>query len=149
MSSEADLSVCCGPGRSGLGVSRRLLLVRSHGHTKEEGVAREVSQNRRGSWQEPAHTPSYRGLRPKQTSSFSIYVRVLCSLFCDFSQVFLSLVQGTNLIQRLINMAYTYDNLAHRVLKAQSDHRSRHEGKHIIGRICLRFFVEKTKLLDL
>lgn len=30
------------------------------------------------------------------------------------SQVFLSLVQGTNLIQRLINVAYTYDNLAHR-----------------------------------
>lgn len=29
-------------------------------------------------------------------------------------QVFLSLVQGTNLIQRLINVAYTYDNLAHR-----------------------------------
>lgn len=44
-------------------------------------------------------------------------------------QVFLSLVQGTNLIQRLINVAYTYDNLAHRVLKAQSDHRSRHEGE--------------------
>lgn len=31
-----------------------------------------------------------------------------------FFQVFLSLVQGTNLIQRLINVAYTYDNLAHR-----------------------------------
>lgn len=29
-------------------------------------------------------------------------------------QVFLSLVQGTSLIQRLINVAYTYDNLAHR-----------------------------------
>uniref|UniRef100_A0A3P9L1X7 Ubiquitin carboxyl-terminal hydrolase 34 n=1 Tax=Oryzias latipes TaxID=8090 RepID=A0A3P9L1X7_ORYLA len=42
------------------------------------------------------------------------------------TEVFLSLVQGTNLIQRLINVAYTYDNLGH-VLKAQSDHRSRHE----------------------
>lgn len=29
-------------------------------------------------------------------------------------QVFLGLVQETNLIQRLINVAYTYDNLAHR-----------------------------------
>lgn len=76
-------------------------------------------------------------------------------------QVFLSLVQGTNLIQRLINVAYTYDNLAHRwqntgvpkiyfwylkyfrynlhfvfsfnrVLKAQSDHRSRHEGENLL-----------------
>lgn len=28
--------------------------------------------------------------------------------------MFLSLVQGTSLIQRLINVAYTYDNLAHR-----------------------------------
>ncbi|CAL8351436.1 unnamed protein product, partial [Boreogadus saida] len=46
------------------------------------------------------------------------------------TEVFLSLVQGTNLIQRLINVAYTYDNLAHRVLKAQSDHRSRHEVTH-------------------
>lgn len=70
-------------------------------------------------------------------------------------QVFLGLVQDTNLIQRLINVAYTYDNLAHRyrpgsqappgspgppltasllvhrVLKAQSDHRSRHEGANI------------------
>lgn len=66
--------------------------------------------------------------------------------FCDFSQVFLSLVQGTNLIQRLINMAYTYDNLAHRVLKAQSDHRSRHEGKHLVGQIYARLFFEKIKL---
>ncbi|XP_055079983.1 ubiquitin carboxyl-terminal hydrolase 34 isoform X2 [Periophthalmus magnuspinnatus] len=46
------------------------------------------------------------------------------------TEVFLSLVQGTSLIQRLINVAYTYDNLAHRVLKAQSDHRSRHEVTH-------------------
>lgn len=71
-------------------------------------------------------------------------------------QVFLGLVQETNLIQRLINVAYTYDNLAHRywdprvrlysaqaclrlpavflfhrVLKAQSDHRSRHEGPNV------------------
>ncbi|XP_037108825.1 ubiquitin carboxyl-terminal hydrolase 34 isoform X3 [Syngnathus acus] len=46
------------------------------------------------------------------------------------TEVFLSLVQGTNLIERLINVAYTYDNLAHRVLKAQSDHRSRHEVTH-------------------
>uniref|UniRef100_A0A8C7W9I2 Ubiquitin carboxyl-terminal hydrolase 34 n=1 Tax=Oncorhynchus mykiss TaxID=8022 RepID=A0A8C7W9I2_ONCMY len=46
------------------------------------------------------------------------------------TEVFLGLVQGTNLIQRLINVAYTYDNLAHRVLKAQSDHRSRHEVTH-------------------
>ncbi|KTG46700.1 hypothetical protein cypCar_00027517, partial [Cyprinus carpio] len=46
------------------------------------------------------------------------------------TEVFLSLVQGTNLIQRLINVAYTYDNLAHRLLKAQSDHRSRHEVTH-------------------
>ncbi|GAA6074013.1 ubiquitin carboxyl-terminal hydrolase 34 isoform X1 [Tachysurus ichikawai] len=45
------------------------------------------------------------------------------------TEVFLSLVQGTSMIQRLINVAYTYDNLAHRVLKAQSDHRSRHEGE--------------------
>lgn len=37
-----------------------------------------------------------------------------CSQLSIFSQVFLSLVQGTNLIQRLINVAYTYDNLAHR-----------------------------------
>ncbi|XP_058880439.1 ubiquitin carboxyl-terminal hydrolase 34 isoform X4 [Acipenser ruthenus] len=46
------------------------------------------------------------------------------------TEVFLSLVQGTNLIHRLISVAYTYDNLAHRVLKAQSDHRSRHEVTH-------------------
>ncbi|XP_011610930.2 ubiquitin carboxyl-terminal hydrolase 34 isoform X2 [Takifugu rubripes] len=46
------------------------------------------------------------------------------------TEVFLGLVQETNLIQRLINVAYTYDNLAHRVLKAQSDHRSRHEVTH-------------------
>ncbi|XP_061685121.1 ubiquitin carboxyl-terminal hydrolase 34 isoform X2 [Syngnathoides biaculeatus] len=46
------------------------------------------------------------------------------------TEVFLSLVQGTNLIEHLINVAYTYDNLAHRVLKAQSDHRSRHEVTH-------------------
>lgn len=46
------------------------------------------------------------------------------------TEVFLGLVQGTSLIQRLINVAYTYDNLAHRVLKAQSDHRSRHEVTH-------------------
>ncbi|XP_028316758.1 ubiquitin carboxyl-terminal hydrolase 34 isoform X2 [Gouania willdenowi] len=46
------------------------------------------------------------------------------------TEVFLSLVQGPNLIQRLMNVAYTYDNLAHRVLKAQSDHRSRHEVTH-------------------
>ncbi len=92
---------------------------------------------------------------------------------CLLYQVFLSLVQGTNLIQRLINVAYTYDNLAHRwkhkilthedsfivncfiylvffnpsvlwlscrVLKAQSDHRSRHEGKHIIGYISMCFY---------
>uniref|UniRef100_W5NGU5 Ubiquitin carboxyl-terminal hydrolase 34 n=1 Tax=Lepisosteus oculatus TaxID=7918 RepID=W5NGU5_LEPOC len=46
------------------------------------------------------------------------------------TEVFLGLVQGTNLIHRLINVAYTYDNLGHRVLKAQSDHRSRHEVTH-------------------
>ncbi|XP_033873774.3 ubiquitin carboxyl-terminal hydrolase 34 isoform X3 [Acipenser ruthenus] len=46
------------------------------------------------------------------------------------TEVFLSLVQGTNMIHRLISVAYTYDNLAHRVLKAQSDHRSRHEVTH-------------------
>ncbi|XP_051939696.1 ubiquitin carboxyl-terminal hydrolase 34 isoform X4 [Hippocampus zosterae] len=46
------------------------------------------------------------------------------------TEVFLSLVQGTSLIERLITVAYTYDNLAHRVLKAQSDHRSRHEVTH-------------------
>lgn len=75
-----------------------------------------------------------------------------------YLQVFLGLVQETNLIQRLINVAYTYDNLAHRcqnsrqsrcvsphtppltavflfhrVLKAQSDHRSRHEGEKVPG----------------
>ncbi|NIG59088.1 ubiquitin carboxyl-terminal hydrolase 34-like isoform X2 [Pontoporia blainvillei] len=44
--------------------------------------------------------------------------------------VFLVLVQGTSLIQRLMSVAYTYDNLAPRVLKAQSDHRSRHEVSH-------------------
>lgn len=39
-----------------------------------------------------------------------------CGLTDNFGyqQVFLSLVQGTSLIQRLINVAYTYDNLAHR-----------------------------------
>ncbi|XP_041108949.1 ubiquitin carboxyl-terminal hydrolase 34 isoform X4 [Polyodon spathula] len=46
------------------------------------------------------------------------------------TEVFLSLVQGTNMIHRLISVAYTYDNLAHRVLKAQSHHRSRHEVTH-------------------
>uniref|UniRef100_A0A8C9UXP2 Ubiquitin carboxyl-terminal hydrolase 34 n=1 Tax=Scleropages formosus TaxID=113540 RepID=A0A8C9UXP2_SCLFO len=46
------------------------------------------------------------------------------------TEVFLSLVQGNNLIQRLINVAYTYENLAPRVLKAQCDHRSRHEVMH-------------------
>lgn len=74
--------------------------------------------------------------------------------------MFLGLVQETNLIQRLINVAYTYDNLAHRygdarasrpaapscfhslllclfhrVLKAQSDHRSRHEGPNARRRL--------------
>lgn len=74
--------------------------------------------------------------------------------------MFLGLVQDTNLIQRLINVAYTYDNLAHRywhpragpfpaqpcfrsplvflfhrVLKAQSDHRSRHEGLKVHRRL--------------
>lgn len=46
------------------------------------------------------------------------------------TEVFLVLVQGTSLIQRLMSVAYTYDNLAPRVLKAQSDHRSRHEVSH-------------------
>uniref|UniRef100_A0A8C3UPZ5 Ubiquitin specific peptidase 34 n=1 Tax=Catharus ustulatus TaxID=91951 RepID=A0A8C3UPZ5_CATUS len=46
------------------------------------------------------------------------------------TEVFLVLVQGTSLIQRLMSVAYTYDNLAPRVLKAQSDHRSRHEVTH-------------------
>ncbi|XP_018120315.1 ubiquitin carboxyl-terminal hydrolase 34 isoform X2 [Xenopus laevis] len=46
------------------------------------------------------------------------------------TEVFLVLVQGTCLIQRLMSVAYTYDNLAPRVLKAQSDHRSRHEVTH-------------------
>ncbi|XP_036605909.1 ubiquitin carboxyl-terminal hydrolase 34-like [Trichosurus vulpecula] len=45
-------------------------------------------------------------------------------------QIFLVLVQGTCLIHRLMSVAYTYDNLAPRVLKAQSDHRSRHEVTH-------------------
>ncbi|KAG2467434.1 UBP34 hydrolase, partial [Polypterus senegalus] len=45
-------------------------------------------------------------------------------------KVFLTLVQGTNIINHLIRVAYTYDNLAHRVLKAQSDHKSRHEVTH-------------------
>ncbi|KAF2987749.1 hypothetical protein EK904_015161, partial [Melospiza melodia maxima] len=40
------------------------------------------------------------------------------------------LTEGTSLIQRLMSVAYTYDNLAPRVLKAQSDHRSRHEVTH-------------------
>nr|XP_060479486.1 ubiquitin carboxyl-terminal hydrolase 34 [Panthera onca] len=46
------------------------------------------------------------------------------------TEVFLVLVQGTSLIQRLMSVTYTYDNLAPRVLKAQSDHRSRHEVSH-------------------
>ncbi|XP_039594276.1 ubiquitin carboxyl-terminal hydrolase 34 [Polypterus senegalus] len=46
------------------------------------------------------------------------------------TEVFLTLVQGTNIINHLIRVAYTYDNLAHRVLKAQSDHKSRHEVTH-------------------
>lgn len=47
----------------------------------------------------------------------SVCVYFCCHKFWDIvllCQVFLSLVQGTNLIQRLINVAYTYDNLAHR-----------------------------------
>nr|XP_033794971.1 ubiquitin carboxyl-terminal hydrolase 34 isoform X3 [Geotrypetes seraphini] len=40
------------------------------------------------------------------------------------------LTEGTSLIHRLMSVAYTYDNLAPRVLKAQADHRSRHEVTH-------------------
>ncbi|XP_062912032.1 ubiquitin carboxyl-terminal hydrolase 34 isoform X4 [Mobula hypostoma] len=62
------------------------------------------------------------------------------------TEIFLSLVHGSGLIYRLMSVAYTYNNLAHRswisvtkienagtlsrVLKAQSDHRSRHEVTH-------------------
>ncbi|XP_069090498.1 ubiquitin carboxyl-terminal hydrolase 34 isoform X1 [Pleurodeles waltl] len=46
------------------------------------------------------------------------------------TEVFLILAEGTSLIQRLMSVAYTYDNLAPRVLKAQTDHKSRHEVTH-------------------
>lgn len=74
VSAETHLSVCGGSGWSGPGLSWRFCLVWSHGHSEKEGVAREVPQNHRRSWEGPAYTSSYRGVKLLLNSLFSVYV---------------------------------------------------------------------------
>lgn len=111
---EADLPVRRGPGRSGSGLPRRLLLVRPRRQPAQTGVARQVPQIHRGSRERAAHPSANGGERPDRCTEGQKISNYPEPSPGSCLQVFLSLVQGTNLIQRLINVAYTYDNLGHR-----------------------------------
>lgn len=86
-------------------------------------MAGQIPQVVCGARESPAHTSTHRGKIKKIKKNLEdtflriTYLPLMCCGLTDnfgYQQVFLSLVQGTSLIQRLINVAYTYDNLAHR-----------------------------------